>query len=64
MAAKPVLSAIIGGEPQNALVIGDERTVEFDRGRDQQPIRRIAVRELIKAIAAASLTMAERGHET
>jgi hypothetical protein len=55
-----VLSAIICGEAQNALIIGNERTGEFDRGSDQEPIRRIAMFELIETVAAARGTMAER----
>ena len=57
---KPVLSAIICGEAQDALIIGNQRTGEFDRGRDQEPIRRVAMFELIETIAAGSGTMAER----
>jgi hypothetical protein len=57
---KPILSAIICGEAQNALIIGNERTGEFDRGSDQESIRRIAMFELIETVAAARGTMAER----
>jgi hypothetical protein len=45
---EPILWAVLGGKAQDALVIGDERAAEFDRGRDQEPIRRIAVLEMMK----------------
>jgi len=55
-----VLSAIVCREAQNSLIIGNQRTSKFDRGRDQKPIRRVAMFELVKTITAGSGTMAER----
>src|SRR6266478_6274468 len=57
---EPVLAAVSVGEAQDALIIGDERTAEFDRGRDQEPIGRIAVRKLVKLVAPGCGAVTER----
>ena len=51
---------MLGGETQDALIIGDQRAGEFDRGSDEQPIRRVTVFELVKSVAAGSGAMAKR----
>ena len=57
---EPVLSAVSVGEAQYALVIGDERAAEFDRGRDQEPIGRVAVRKVVKLVAPGCGAVTER----
>ena len=40
--------------------MGDQRARELNRRRDQEPVGRIAMLELIQAIAAGSRTVGER----
>jgi hypothetical protein len=40
---KPVLTAILGGKSQDALVIGDEWARKLDRAGNQEPIGGIAM---------------------
>jgi len=54
------LPAMLVGEAQDALVIGDERAGQVDRGCDQQSIRRVAVLQMIESIAARGGPMPER----
>ncbi len=51
---------MVGREAQNAVVIGEKRTTEFDRCRDQQPICRIAVFEMEQSVAARGRAQSER----
>jgi hypothetical protein len=39
-------------EANDSLVISDQRTGELDRRRDQKPVRRVAVFEVMELIAA------------
>ena len=54
-----MLSAVSLAKAGDALVVGDERAGELDRGGDQQAIGRIAVLEMMKLVAAHSRAMAE-----
>ena len=47
-----MLPAVPSAESGDALVISDQGTTEFDRRRYQEPIRRIAMREMLQLIAA------------
>jgi len=49
---KPILTAILRGKAQDALVVGDEWARQLDRAGNQEPIGGIAVLELIGAIAS------------
>ena len=55
-----MLPAVLLAETRNALVIGDKRTSELDRRRDEEPVRRVAAFEMMQLIAAAGGPMAER----
>jgi hypothetical protein len=57
---KPVLTAILGGKAQDALVMGDEWARKLDRAGNQEPIGGIAVLELIQTIASRGSAVAER----
>jgi hypothetical protein len=46
-------------EARDAFVIGNKRTVKLDGRSDQQPIRRIAIFEMVQPVAAAGRAMAE-----
>ena len=58
--ANLVLPAVVLTETRNALIIGDKPTSEFDRRRDEEPVRRVTVFEMMQLIAAAGGAMAER----
>ena len=46
------MSTMLFAEANDALVISDQRTGELDRRRDQKPVRRVAVFEVMELIAA------------
>ncbi len=48
----PVLTAMLFAESNDALVIGDQQTSKLDRRRNQKPVRRVAVFEVMELIAA------------
>lgn len=51
---------MLPAETCDALIIGDQRTGEFDRGGNQKSVGRIAVLEMMQPVAAGSGPMAER----
>jgi hypothetical protein len=58
--SEPVLPAVFLAETRNALIVGDQRTIELYRRRNQKPVRRIPVLEMMQLIAAAGGAMAKR----
>jgi hypothetical protein len=59
--SEPVLSTMLLAEANDPLVISDQRTGELDRRRDQKPVRRVAVLEVMELIAAGcSFVMLQR----
>ncbi len=47
-------------EADDALIIGDQRTSKLDRRRNQKPVRRIAVFEMMQLIAAGGSLVTQR----
>ena len=52
---------MIATEARDAIVICDQRAGEFDRRRDQEPIRRITMFQVMKLIGPRGGTHIERG---
>ena len=57
---EPVLPAMLLAETRDALVIGDQRTIKLDRRRNEKPVRRVAIFQMMQLMAAAGGPMAKR----
>lgn len=50
---KAILSTVLSAKARDAVVICDQRTGEFDRGRNQEAVGQVAMFEMMKLVGAS-----------